>query len=156
MKETLSRVFVCFVNEKLLKSKPCCIYESTFQELEKQDKTHRFSYQYNFFFHLLCTSLACSPLDLTRVCVSRCCNIAYTIFQLAYNYYSTLSYLFPLMHRCMLPLKQVFMSHFLNFVSSIFVTASSSNTFHMLLLESQFLERKTDEMKVSRVALESH
>lgn len=63
---------------------------------------------------------------------------------------------FPLMHRCMLPLKQVFMSHFLNFVSSIFVTASSSNTFHMLLLESQFLERKTDEMKVSRVALESH
>lgn len=94
MKETLSRVFVCFVNEKLLKSKPCCIYESTFQELEKQDKTHRFSYQYNFFFHLLCTSLACSPLDLTRVCVSRCCNIAYTIFQLAYNYYSTLSYLF--------------------------------------------------------------
>lgn len=49
------------------------------------------------------------------------------------------------------------MSHFfvvsLKFVSSIFVSerASSSNTFHMLLLESQFLERKTDEMKVSRV-----
>lgn len=37
-----------------------CIYESTFQELEKQDKTHHFSYQYiifsfNFFF--LCIAL---------------------------------------------------------------------------------------------------